>query len=189
MMKALIEELIPHAPHAGLYVAPHIPEARLRNAIRDFGEGLVPGDVVALYDATLLGTAKDGVLFTADGIVFQNNDLEPIHRVRYADLVRVEEARRLLGGRKVELDVNRGRATFTVTIDFSAHKEAAGFAARFLKEAMLRGAAHEMDRVPASGRTGREGTDPAAVRRALEPLLREGTLSQHDFEQIMELLS
>ncbi|MEX2400623.1 MAG: hypothetical protein WD423_07610, partial [Rhodothermales bacterium] len=136
-MRQLVEELIPHAPQMGLYLAPNIPPSKLRNALGDYADSIEASEVLALYDATLMGNAKDGALFTADRLVFQNHGLDPVHEVRYADVVGVNPRRKWIGGRRVVLKVNRGRATFDVTIDFSGRPEASDFVARFLKEAML----------------------------------------------------
>ncbi len=181
-MRDLIFDLIPHAPKLGLFVAPHLPADRVGNAVRDFGAPMREVEVVALYDATLRGNGKDGALFAADRFVFQNNDLEPPQLVRYEDLIRVETKRKLLGGRKIGFDVNRGRATVNLTLDFSGKPEAAPYVARFLNEALLRGAAAEMD-APPDGET-----DQAAVRRALDDLRRQNQLSDDDYARLLAAL-
>lgn len=183
-MKRLVEELIPHAPQMGLFVAPQIPKDRLNAALGDYARTVGAEDVLALYDATLLGNGKDGAVLTTDRLVFQNNRLEPVHDVHYRDLVRVEEKRKLLGGRKVHLGVNRGRATFDLAIDFSGRPEAAPYLARFLHEAMLAGTAAEMD-----GTAGApESTDHAAVRQALDALHRAGRLAAADHRRLLAAL-
>lgn len=183
-MNELIRELIPHAPQHGLFVAPGIPDAKLRNAVGDFGGPVAPTDVRALYDATLMGSAKDGALFLDDRIVFQNNDLEAPQEVRYADLVAVEAKKKLLGGRFIVMKVNRGRATMELTLDFSGKPDAAEFVERFLNEALLRGAAEEMDRASPA-----DATDVQAVQQALHPLLQRGSLTAEDYDAILALLS
>lgn len=186
-MEDLLLELLPQAPHLGLYVAPSVPNDKVRNALGDYAPGVHADEVVALYDATLLGNAKDGAVFLRDRFVFQNNDLEPAHEVRYADVVRVVERRKLLGGRKVELDVNRGRATVTLTLDFSGRPDAAAFIARALHEAMLRGTPEEQPdarRAPAN----EIATDPAAVRDALEAVHSAGRLTRADLDRLMAAL-
>ncbi len=187
-MRDLILELIPNAPQLGLFVVPDIPDARLRNALHDYAKRARTEDVIALYDATLLGTAKDGAVFTVDTVFFQNNALEPVQAVRYADIVRVESKRKLIGGQKVYLDVNQGRATTTIAIDFSGKPDAAPYVARFLREAMLRGAAEEMDREPASIAFSAAGSDIPAVARALEDLVEQGLLSEADYARMMAAL-
>src|SRR5690606_16335246 len=145
LMRDLIKELIPHAPHLGLYVHPDIPPEKIRNALSDYARSMQPDEVVALYDGTLIGNARDGAVFAGDRSAFQNSKLDPVQEVRYSDLIIVENKRKLLGGRKVRIDVNRGRATVTLTMDFSGKPDAAEYVARFLNEAMLHGAALEMD--------------------------------------------
>jgi len=169
-----------------LYVAPQIPDKKLRNALRDYASGIAAEDVLVLYYATLMGSAKDGAVFTRDRFVFQNNDLEPANEVLYEDIVRVEKKRKVMGGRKVFVDVNRGRATFNLAIDFAAKAEAAEYVARFLHEAFLRGAETEMDR-PAEVQKENQ-TDVQAVRLALEDLCERGLLTESDYGRMVAVL-
>lgn len=197
-MKELIQELIPHAPQLGLYVAPQLPADKRRNALSDYGDAMTAEEVVALYDATLTGNAKDGALFAADRFIFQNTDLEAAQTVRYRDLVGVTSKRRLLGGRKVVLDVNRGRATFELTMDFSGSTEAAEYVVRFLTEAMHHTARADLAPPdPADDETDAavdpaadaDATDVDAVRAALNDLRAAGQLSAADFRRMMEALT
>lgn len=180
-MRALIEDLIPNAPQLGLYVAPHIPSDKLKNALDDYANVVAADDVLALYDATLLGSAKDGAVFTRDGFVFQNNDLETTHDVRYNDLIQVDSKRKLLGGRRLTLMVNRGRATFELEMDFSGKPEAANYVVRFLREAMLRREGETDYR--SAGKT-----DVQAVLAELEDLKDRGLLAPADLQAIERLL-
>lgn len=177
-MKSLITELLPHAPQYGLYVGGLIPSDKLRAAIGDYAPDVDPMLVLALYDATLLGNARDGALFLADRIIFENNDIQGAQTVLYKDVVSVEERKRLLGGRNVVLGVNRGRATFQLTIDFSGKPEAAGYVARFLHEAMLH------DPASAPGDEGRI----AQVRMRLVALVKDGLLSEPEMEDMLGCL-
>lgn len=179
-MRELIKDLIPHAPQVGLHVTPNIPPDKLRNALEDFASDIDEADVIALYDATLMGSAKDGAVFTSDRLVFQNNDLEAVHIVRYEDVVDVKSRRKLIGGRRVVMTVNRGRATFELEMDFSGKPDAAEYVTRFIKEAMLR------DDVHASADDA--VTDTEAVRSALEELHAAGALSRRDLDGMLEVL-
>jgi hypothetical protein len=197
-MKDLVQELIPHAPQMGLFVAPDIPDARLENALRDYAPGVEAGDVVALYDATLTGNAKDGAVFAGDRFVFQNTDLEAAQTVHYTDLVGVEAASRWfgLGGKKVEVTVNRGRATFSLTMDFSGQPDAADYVGAFLERAMLEGV--DTDRPEGTGSpAGAPGKEPGApapetdvdaVRAALDRLREAGKLADADHARLLEAL-
>src|SRR5690606_37406938 len=137
-MKSLVKELIPHAPQMGLYVAPHIPQKLMRNALDDFASGVPEAEVLALYDSTLRGSGKDGAVFTAERFVFQNYALSQVHEVRYGDIVEVTRKKLFMRGHKVEIGVNRGRAMFHVALDFSGKPEAAPYIERFLEATMLR---------------------------------------------------
>lgn len=174
-VSALLREYIPHAPNIGLFVAPEIPKSKLVAAIGDYAHGVAQEDVMALYDATRLGSGKDGALFLSDRLVYQNTNLQRPRAIRYDDIVRVAIKRQLLGGKKVELDVNQGRATVTEAIDFSAQGDAAVFIERFLSEVMLLSVS---DSQP-------EDVDAIAVRTALNVLVKQGHLSKSDVQAML----
>lgn len=180
-MDRFLREYLPTAPDLGLYVAPDIPTSKLEAALRDYARDLHPEDVVALYDATRLGSAKDGALFLADRLVFQNNDLQPARTVRYEDVVGVRSKRKLLGGREIQIDLNRGRATVTETLDFSGQPGAAEYVERFLQQAMIHGAQR-----PAEAPAG--ATDRRAVEEALDRLVALGRLAEADRQRMLDAL-
>lgn len=183
MIADLVRERLPHAPQMGLYVVPDLPTKPLRNALSDYATDVEQSEVLALYDATLSGTGGDGAVFASDRFVFQNNDLQSVQTVRYQDLVGVESASRWwgLGGKKVDLTVNRGRATFDLTIDFSGAPEAADYVAEFLHDAMLKDVELASTDAPTE-------TDVEAVRRALERLRTQQKLSKDDYTRLMRAL-
>ena len=185
-MKNLLHELIPHAPQMGLYVEPNIPPDKLRNALHDYAPSMQPGEVVALFDATFTGNAKDGAVFATDRFIFQNNDLEPAHEVRYTDLVRVEKKRGFLKGAKVVLEVNRGRATFDLELDSSFRPQALEFLYRFLHEAMLLPVEPHPDPPPNTLTTA--GSDVRAVHQALDTLRAKGHLAEADYHRLLDAL-
>lgn len=187
-MRDVLQEYIPHAPNLGLHVAPNIPATLLENACSDYAPEVEAEEVVVLFDATLLGSAKDGALFLEDRCIVQNHDLESAQLIRYEDIVGVEEHRRWfgLGGAQVSIDVNRGRATVSHTIDFSAHKQAAPYAVRALEETMIRSGRRDV--VEPEAEDPSPETDVRAVRVALEDLVDEGHLASKDFEWIIDWL-
>jgi hypothetical protein len=186
-MEDLIREYIPNAAGMGLFVQPHIPPEKLRNAVRDFGHGMHPNEVIALFDATLMGSAKDGAIFAVDRFIFQNTDLEAPQTIRYEDIVRVSTKRRFLSGRKLLLDVNQGRATVTLSLDFSGKPKAIQFVTRFLHEAMMRSIETDVG-AEASAKSVGARTDAGAVIAALDDLYEEGKLSLADYERLVDAL-
>lgn len=182
-MEDLLRDRLPHAPQMGLFVAPDVPPKRLENALSDYATDVGREEVLALYDATLSGTGGDGAVFTSDRFVFQNNDLQSAQTVRYADLVKVEASSRWfgLGGKRVELTVNRGRATFELTMDFSGAPEAASYVADVLDAAMVA----DIDFAPSSDP---DETDVDGVREALGRLRSEQKLTEADYERMLEAL-
>ncbi len=175
-MVDLIRELIPHAPNLGLYLAPHIPSRKLNNAIKDYAPSLRPAEVVALFDATRMGSAKDGILLAASHMVFQNSDLEAPQEVYYEEIVQVERKTGLLKGARIAVHVNRGRATFPVELNLAAKPKAAEFVYRLLHEVMLRPPA-----------TSAVNTDWDAVVAALRKLRDKGALTETDYGRILTI--
>jgi len=205
-MDELLREQIPHAPQMGLFVAPDIPEQRLSNALADYAHYVEREEVLALYDATLSGNAKDGAVFAVDRFIFQNTDLEAPQTVRYRNVLALELKQRWFGiaGRKIELTLRRGSTTLTQTMDFSGQPEAADYVATFLQAALHRSPPTSRSRDRAqeggtgatsasppspeeSGSTTTE-TDAPAVRRMLERLHAKGRLSASDLKRLLRVL-
>lgn len=180
----LLRERLPHAPQMGLYVVPDLPAGKVETARSDYAGDVARSEVLALYDATLSGTAGDGAVFGPDRFVFQNNDFQSVQTVRYADLVGVEAKSRWwgLGGKVVALTVNRGRATFDLSLDCSGNSDAAAFIADALHALMIEGV--DLD---AGGGEPAE-TDRAAVERALDRLRTQGKLTEADRERLLDAL-
>lgn len=179
-MDRLIREVLPHAPRFGLYCSPDIPAEKVEAARRAYASHVAASRVVALYDATLFGSARDGVLFLPDRLVYQNNPVSPPQTIPYADIVDVEVRRMVLGGRKLVVQVTEASATVSHELDFSAHREAADAVARLLGELMLQ--------PPSPGTGGRPHTDHAAVRAALQHLVETGRLTDADRRRMLDAL-
>lgn len=192
-MQDLLRTYLPHAPRMGLYVAPDLPDDRVRNALRDYARQVHAEEVVALFDATLMGSGKDGVVFTSDRLVFQNHDLQPPQTIRYDDIVGIDVKRKLLGGKEIRVSANSASATVTHTIDFSGKPEAVEYVARFLREAMLAstagGAVEEIpDDTAETATTPGGSTDTPAVLETLAALVERGQLSVADYEALRDVL-
>ncbi len=172
-------------------MAPNIPFKKLHNAIEDYAKDVRRKEVVALYDATLMGSAKDGALFMADRFVFQNNNLEPAYEVHYHDLVQVEPEKKMLGGKRLKLTINRGRATINLELDFSGRAKAAPFVSRLLEDILYRTIDAEMAREPitAADLPREDGkTNVRIVEETLIALVKDGSLSEDDFREMMRVL-
>lgn len=62
-----------HGVGKNMHVAPDIPEKKLNNAISAHGFPGSPGAVIAVYDNTIFGSAKEGFLITGERFYFRNN--------------------------------------------------------------------------------------------------------------------
>ena len=85
--------------YTNIYVSPDIPPKKLDNAIAAYARDVQPGYVLALYDQTVFGSAKDGILFLGDRMYFSWNR----RVVNYLDIQDVE----LLQNYKVAKDGTR----------------------------------------------------------------------------------
>jgi len=175
-MRSLILNLLPHAPKIGLFVAPDIPPKRLKGATRDYAKGSHPEDVIALYDGTILGNGRDGAVFLDDRLIFQNSDLEPPQTILYRDIVFLESNRSRIRGTHIEIEINRGRATFSVKLNLSKHPQSLEYIEKLLQKLMLAPESHDG-----------EATDWRAVTQALDRLRIRGHLTESDFHRLMSI--
>jgi hypothetical protein len=83
--------------------APNIAEKKLNNAVKSFGYSGSVSNVIALYDNTLLGTGKDGLLFTGEQLIYRASFSDPIS-VTYDSIVSTEYTEMLTGGKKDKLE-------------------------------------------------------------------------------------
>ena len=72
--------------YTNIYVSPDIPPKKLDNAVAAYARDVQPGYVLALYDQTVFGSAKDGILFLGDRMYFSWNK----RVVNYLDIQEVE---------------------------------------------------------------------------------------------------
>jgi len=70
-----------------IYIVPEIPEKKLNNALKSYGDGVSYESILALYDDTLFGSASDGFLFTGEKMlhnkygIFLYSDIELVEYI------------------------------------------------------------------------------------------------------------
>ena len=67
------------------YFAPDIPEKVFNKLIKNFDRHIAINSIVAVYDTTLFGTCKEGVVFTSDGVYFRDILEKPVY-FQYKDI-------------------------------------------------------------------------------------------------------
>jgi len=87
-----------------VHVAPNIDEKRLNNAIKSFSYVGQPDGIVALFDNTLFGSAKEGLLFTGERVIYKQVFSDPIS-IGYSSIAKVEHVEKPVGD-KGKLDVS-----------------------------------------------------------------------------------
>ena len=81
---ALLEELVATSfsgcfTVSSVYTKPDIPAKKLNNAVSSYAEGVDPTQVVALYDSTVFGSGKEGVLVTYAGLYMKMAFEDSVH--------------------------------------------------------------------------------------------------------------
>jgi hypothetical protein len=82
-----------------IFIAPNIDEKKLNNAVKAFGFTGSTSSVVALLDNTLMGSGKDGILFTGEQIIYRASFSDPIS-VPYASIASASYVETLIGSKK-----------------------------------------------------------------------------------------
>ena len=97
--------------YTNIYISPDIPPKKLDNAIAAYARDVQPGYVLALYDQTVFGSAKEGILFLGDRMYFSWNR----RVVNYLDIQDVE----LLQNYKVAKDGSRKEVEPSVILAYT----------------------------------------------------------------------
>lgn len=84
-----LRETLASAFSKNIFVAPQIDEKRLNNAVKAFGFTGDPGSVIGLYDNTLMGSGKDGLLFSGEQLIYRATFADPVS-VSYNAIASVE---------------------------------------------------------------------------------------------------
>jgi len=84
-------------------IAPQIEEKKLNNAVKAFGYSGSPNNIVALFDNTLFGSGKDGLLFTGVQVIYRPSFSDPV-TIPYDSIATVEYVETLTGSNKDKIE-------------------------------------------------------------------------------------
>jgi len=95
-VEAILDFHLPSLVGDATYVAPEIPEKKLHGALQKYAPDIDPDDVLFLFDGTVLGSAKEGVLLTKSAVCLSGLSCRQV-RVRLLDVAfaRVSQPREL----------------------------------------------------------------------------------------------
>lgn len=79
-----------------LHVAPAIPDKKLNNAVAAFAHVGSVATIIALYDNTVFGSGKDGLLFTGERMIYRPSFSDPIS-ILFAEMASAEYVELLSG--------------------------------------------------------------------------------------------
>ncbi|KJK07770.1 hypothetical protein D3C77_287030 [compost metagenome] len=84
-------------------IAPGIDDKKLNNAVKAFGYSDNPANVVALFDNTLFGSGKDGLLFTGEQLIYRASFSDPV-AISFAAIASVQRVETWVGSKKDKLE-------------------------------------------------------------------------------------
>lgn len=90
---------------SNISVAPQIDEKKLNNAVKAFIFTGSPSTVVALFDNTLFGSGKDGILFTGEQLIYRGSFSDPVS-VPFASIASVECVETVTGSKSEKIEVS-----------------------------------------------------------------------------------
>ncbi len=83
-------------------IAPSIEDKKINNAMKAFGYGGSPGNIVALFDNTIFGSGKDGLLFTGEQVIYRATFSDPV-QIAYRDLASINHVQIASKANKIKL--------------------------------------------------------------------------------------
>ncbi|MFD2706991.1 hypothetical protein [Salibacterium lacus] len=107
-----------------VYFKNEIPEKKLDNAIKNYGDDIDAANVITLNDSTLFGNGKEGFIITKAGFYYKASFEKPV-KINFSKLLDVDiEENRVPGKSKsdkieTELYINQTDQTFTIKINSS----------------------------------------------------------------------
>lgn len=82
---AIVNELLNGFKNERIYVAPTIPKIKLKNALKSYGFDMSPSQILLLYDDTLFGGAREGLMIARDAVCWHNIGEDPV-RISYSEI-------------------------------------------------------------------------------------------------------
>jgi hypothetical protein len=92
---SIVRSVVAGLPNPRLYLAANIPKDKLTNAINACAAMALPEEVVLLYDTSLRGNGKTGVLITGERVHWRNTGSDP-SSLRFSEITAVVYRTRFL---------------------------------------------------------------------------------------------
>lgn len=98
-----LREKLASVSKKNIAIAPGIDEKKLNNAVKSFCYSGNPSNVVALFDNTLFGSGKDGLLFTGEQLIYRPTFSDPV-QISFEAISSVEHVQTLVGSKQDKLE-------------------------------------------------------------------------------------
>ena len=100
-----------------VYITPEIPEKKLNNVITTYKCENFKNSILAIYDNTLLGSAKEGLVFTGERFLFNNGSV--LLEFFYKDISSVKYVKSIVINNKGKEEIEH---FISVSVDNKEHK-------------------------------------------------------------------
>lgn len=87
-----------------IYIAPYIDNEKLQNTINTICKGIDAEDILAIYDSTVFGSSKEGIVFTKDSLFYREPLLKAIE-IKYKDIKEVTYEKKKVENKKRKFEM------------------------------------------------------------------------------------
>lgn len=87
-----------------IYIAPYIDNEKLQNTINTICKGIDAEDILAIYDSTVFGSSKEGLVFTKDSLFYREPLLKAI-KIKYKDIKEVTYEKKKVENKKRKFEM------------------------------------------------------------------------------------
>lgn len=117
-INTFLKDNIKAVSSSNVFVAPSIPEKKLNNAVKSYNLTNGVNAIIAIYDNTLFGSAKEGIVFTGEKIILKEIFEEPVEliftdfeSVKYIEDISVNDKGKESKKEYVDINLKNGTTT------------------------------------------------------------------------------
>ncbi len=88
-----------------MFIVPEIPDKKLNNAVASCDYSGSISNVIAIFDNTLFGSGKEGLLFTGEQLIYRPSFSEPI-KIQFRTIASIDYVETAIDGKSDKIDVS-----------------------------------------------------------------------------------
>jgi hypothetical protein len=132
-INTFLKENIKAVSPNNVFVSPSIPDTKLNNAVKSYNLTNGINAIIAIYDNTVFGSAKDGIIFTGEKIIYKEIFEDPIElvfsdfeSVKYVEDISVNDKGKESKKEYVDIGLKSGATTRLKNLQSCNYKKLAG---------------------------------------------------------------